>query len=880
MIPGPFRAALRGLRALRHPDEADRDADDEIRHYHDQAVAAHLARGLSPEAAHRAARLELGSLTATREEVRSFGWEHALEALVADLRYAARRLRSRPGFTVATALTLGLGIGAATAIFGAVHPILLQPLPYPDPERVVMLWDVGADGAPLEATYGTYREVAERGRSFQYLAVMKGWQPVLQGRAEPERLTGQQVTTEYFRVLGVPPLLGEALRPEDDLAGAAPVMVLSHELWRRRFAGDPAIIGRQITLDGIPRTVRGVMPPAFENIPAAGAELWAPLQYDMSQDRAWGHHLRLIGRLRAGVSPAAAAQEIETIAGRPLPEFARAPWAALKNGLTVTQLQEDVTRGVRPALLAVLGAVLLVLLIACVNVTNLLLGHGVRRRGELALRAALGAGHGRLARQLVTENLLLAAIGGALGLAIAAAGVRAVAALGPPGIPRLGAVGVSGATFAFALLVTTLVGLGFGLVPALRALRGAQGGLEQGRRFTGGGGPLRAALVIAEVALALVLLVGSGLLLRSMHRLLAVDAGFDPSGRLTLQIQTAGPRMEEDAARHRYFAAVVDAVRQVPGVTAAGLTSQLPLSGDLELYGVHFDPKPPQDPGEIRGTFRYAVTPGYLEAMGISLKAGRLFQSSDRAGAPRVALVSEGFARRRLPGLDPLGRRIRIGAPEWPPFTIVGVVGNVRQVSLALEDIEGVYIPADQWHFADAAMSLAVRTTGDPAALVPALRRAIWSVDRDQAIVRVATAEDLVAASAAERRFALVLFEAFAVAALLLAAAGIYGVLATSVAERTREIGVRAALGASRRSILGLVVGQGMGLVTLGALLGVLLSAAATDAIAAMLFGVSRLDAVTYATVVVLLGLVALAACALPAWRAARLDPMVTLRAE
>jgi putative ABC transport system permease protein len=881
MIAGFLRPLVRGLRGLSRPDEARRDADDEVRSYYDEAVAAYLAGGLSLDDARRAARLELGSLTATREQVQAFGWENAVDALLADLRYAARRLRSRPGFTFATVLTLGLGIGAATAIFGAVHPILLQPLPYPDPERLAMLWDVGPDGAPLETTYGTFRELTERSRSFEHLAVMKPWLPVLQGRAEPERLTGQLVTGDYLRTLGVPPLLGEGFGPADDVAGAAPVMVIGHGLWRRRFGSDPSIIGKQVTLDGVPRTVLGVMPPGFENVPAPGADLWAPLQYDMAQGSAWGHHLRMIGRLRAGVSSAAAVQEIGTLARNPVPEFVRAPWAALEDGLTVTRLQEDVTRGVRPALLAVLGAVILVLLIACVNVTNLLLGHGVRRRGELALRAALGAGQGRLARQLLTEHLLLAAVGGALGLAVAAGGVRAVIALSPPGLPRIEAVGVSGATFVFALVVTTLVGLTFGLVPAVRAVRGASGGaLEQDRRHTAGGGRLRAALVVAEVALAIVLLVGSGLLLRSMNRLFSVDPGFEPDGLITLQIQTAGPRLEDDATRHRYYASVMEAVRRVPGVSEAGLTSQLPLSGDLELFGVHFDPRPPQDPGEIRGSFRYAVTPGYLEAMGIRLKSGRLLQPSDRAGAPRVALVSVGLVRRRLPGLDPIGRQIRIGAPEWPAFTIVGVVGNVRQVSLALDEVEAVYVPDEQWHYADVAMSLAVRTSGDPAALVPALRRAIWSVDRSQAIVRVAPMADLVAASAAERRFGLILFEAFAVAALLLAAAGIYGVLSTSVAERTREIGVRAALGASRGSILGLVVGQGMGLAAAGIGLGVLVAAAASEAIAAMLFGVSRLDALTYAAVIVLLGLVALAACAVPAWRAARLDPMLTLRAE
>jgi putative ABC transport system permease protein len=375
-----------------------------------------------------------------------------------------------------------------------------------------------------------------------------------------------------------------------------------------------------------------------------------------------------------------------------------------------------------------------------------------------------------------------------------------------------------------------------------------------------------------------VLLVGSGLLFRSLERLLAVSPGFEASGLLTMQVQTSGLRFDDDSTTNRFFSQALEAVRRAPGVRAAALTSQLPLSGDVDRYGVRFDPSPSDDPGEVLGTFRYAVSPGYLETMGIPLRRGRSLDERDRAGAPRVALISESMAKRRLPGLDPIGRRLRIG--DGPPYTIVGVVGDVRQLSLALTESDAVYVTASQWRFADGAMSLVVRPRDGGAALAPVVRRAIWSVDKDRPIVRVATMSDLVAASGAERRFTLILFEAFALTALALAAAGIYGVLAGSVVERTRELGVRSALGASRRDILALVIGQGMALTGLGVAIGVAGAAVATQAIVALLFGVSRLDPATYLGVIALLAGVAMTACAVPAWRAARVDPASTLRSE
>jgi len=877
-----WRHLVAGLRALFRRADTDRDVADEVQHYLDEAAAEHRARGLSRREARRAVRLELGGQTNAVEQVRGYGWENAVEALFTDLRYSGRRLVAEPVFTVVTVFTIAVGIGATTAIFSAVNTILLQPLPYPDADRVVSVQDVGADGAPLAETFGTHREIVDRSRSFSQLAVLKPWQPTLSGTETPERLDGQRVSASYFRVLGVAPELGRHFRDIDDRIDGPAEVILSDALWRRHFGSDPDILERPIRLDGRTFAVIGVMPPSFENVPSPEAGLWATLQYDMTQGRAWGHHLHSIGRLRAGIGVDAAMRELNDIAGAPIAEFPRPEWASLQQGLLVSPLQDEVTGDIRPALLAILGGAVLVLAIAGVNVTNLLLARSARRRGEFAMRTALGAGRGRLIRQLLTESLVLAAAGGVAGVAVALLGVRALVALSPPNLPRLDAIAVDGAVFAVGLGLTTLVGVVFGLIPALQAAGSDPCDAMRGSstRTTGGHSGTRSALVVAEVALAVVLLVSSGLLLRSLQQLFDVEVGFDPRGLQTLQVQVSGDRYDDETTE-RFFTEAIEAIRSVPGVTAAGFTSQLPLSGDENLYGVRFDAEIGDGQEDGRGTFRYTVSPGYIEAMGTPLRRGRLFNQYDQDGALRVAIISESAARKRLPGLDPIGQHLRVGPADLPGYEIIGVVADVRQVSLALSDAEAVYIPAAQWHFTDAARSLVVRAgEGSDASLMAAIREAIWSVDKERPIVRVATMDDLLTASVAQRRFALILFEAFALASLILAAAGIYGVLAGSVTERTRELGVRAALGASRQTILTLVLRQGLSLTARGAAIGAAAALAATSALAAMLFGVSRLDPVTYLGVIALLASVATLACALPAWRAARIDPAKVLRAE
>jgi putative ABC transport system permease protein len=874
-----WRQLIRGVRALARRAETDRELDDEVQDYLERAAAAHVGGGRTHDEAMRLARRELGGTTVVREQMRSVGWENAVDALAGDIRYALRQLRASPGFTVVTVLTLALGLGATTAIFSAVDPILFEPLPYPDAGRVATIWEVRPDGSHGDGTFGMARSLAERTRSFEVVAAFKPWQPNFVTPGLPERLEGQRVGAGYFRALGIAPALGRDLIAADDRAGGPNVVILSDGLWRRRLGADPAVLGRRITLGDDAFTIVGVMPAGFENVLAPKAEVWAPLQYDLSQGRAWGHHLNLVGRLRQGVTYDQAARELGVLGQRVI-DAQRPQTYGRDVRFSVTSLQQEIARGVRPALLAVLGAVVLVLLIACVNVTNLLLARGLHRRGELALRAALGAGRGRLVRQLLTESIVLAGVGGIVGTGFALLGVRALVALGPEGLPRIGAIRVDGTVLAFAAAITTLVGVAFGMIPALHAARSdLHGDLQVGpRRAAGGHRRTRSALVVAEVALALVLLVSSGLLLRSLQRLFAVRSGFDPEQVLTMQVQTSGQRYRDDSTTYRFFERMLEAARRVPGVVSAGLSSQLPLSGDLDLYGVHFEWNPGQRPEDDRSAFRYAVSPGYIETMRIPLRRGRSLREHDDAAAPLVALINESFAARVFAGADPIGQRLRVGPDAGPAYTIVGVVGDVKQASLATAKTEAVYVTPSQWHFADNVMSLVVRTRGDASAMAPAIREAVWSVDKALPVARVATMDDLVAASAGERRFALVIFEAFALSALVLAAAGIYGVLAGSVAERTREIGVRAALGATRRSIVGLVVRQGLTLTALGVALGLAGAVAASQWLVAMLFGVSHLDPLTYGSVVLLLGLVALIACGVPAWRAAQVDPARTLR--
>jgi len=629
--------------------------------------------------------------------------------------------------------------------------------------------------------------------------------------------------------------------------------------------------------------VIGVMPREFENVLEPRVEIWSPTQYDPSHvgdpnTGEWGNHLRLLGRRRAAGGFEQARADLNAIAQTQVEDFPRVKWASLRSGLILDSLKEDVTRGVRPALLAVFGAVLLVLLIACVNVTNLLLGRGAARRGEFAMRAALGASRGRMIQQMLTESVLLSLAGAVLGLLLAQFGVQALVAVSPAEFPRLNAVLVDRSVFAFAFGISSLIGFAVGLIPAMQASRNVRDGLQQeSRHMAGGHHPMRRVLVVAEVALALVLLVGAGLLLRSVSRLLRVDPGFQAAGLLTMQVQTAGHRFDDPAATRRFFERALENVQRVPGVESAAFTSVLPLTEDSQFaeYGTHFEKD-----GNGYNCFRYVVTAGYFETMRIPLKRGRYVDKRERADAPQAVVISESLAKKVFGAEDPIGQRVHVGPLHRPWYTIVGVVSDVKQVSLAAGLTDDVYITNEQSWFADSAQSLVVRTQGKVETLVPAIQRAIWAVDKEQPIVRISSMPMLLLSSEAQRRFVLILFDAFGLVALALAAIGLYGVISGSVSERTREIGVRVALGAQKASILSLIFRQGFALVVLGVVIGIAGAAIAGGAIRSLLYAVSVFDGITYLGVVLLFAVVSAVACWIPARRAVRLDPMAALRHE
>ena len=877
---GAWRAFTHGLRALARGRAADRDVDEELQHFIDESARELEASGMRAAEAVREARRRIGNTLPMREEVRASGWEYSFEVLAADVRLALRRLVRNPGFAFVTITTLALGIGSAAAIVTAAAPILVRTLPFPGADRIYAVWDRAQDGR-AEVTFGSFLEVEQRSRTLEATAAWRTWQPALSGFDMPERLEGQGVSAGYFRVFGVSPRLGRAFTAEDDRPAGPPVVLISDRLWRRRFGADPGIVGRPITLDGYPHEVVGVMPAVFEHRLMPPADVWRALQYDRTlpslQGREWGHHLRMVARTRDGVSRDAAAVELAQIGRDRITAFARPPWADMAEGLTVEPLHADLTRHVLSAMTAVTAAAALLLLIACVNVTNLLLGRDANRRAEFAMRTALGAGRSRLVRQLLTETLVLSALGGAAGALLATLLVRALIWLGPEGhtaliTPEAPVLGVAAA-------ITALAGLAVGLAPAL-ANGDLRARIPQGSwQASPAHRSMRRGLVVAEVAFALVLLVGAGLLFQSLQRLFAVSPGFDEQDVLTMRLQVAGQRYRDNVAVQRFFDETLAAVEQVPGVATAALTTQLPLSGDADIYGLRFESSAADAVADHGGAFRYGVSPGYFEAMRIPLRRGRLLAEHDQTGSPAI-VVSESLARRRFPDADPIGQRLHVGPSDRPWFTIVGVVGDVAQPSLETDWFDAVYHVPSQWHFADRAYSLVVRTRSDAAAMAPAVRAAVWSVDKDQPIVRVATLETVVAATARERRFALLLFEAFGLAALLLTAVGIYGVVAGGVTDRTREIGIRTALGASRATILGAVLGEGARLAGIGIAIGVVGALASTRWLTALLFGVSPVDPLSFGSVVVLLMAVTLAACWIPARRAAGVDPVSALRTE
>ncbi|HEY4133356.1 MAG TPA: ABC transporter permease [Gemmatimonadaceae bacterium] len=879
------RTIARGVRALFRSREINGEINDEVQHYVEQATNAYERQGLSPDAARRAAILEIGNGTVVREQVRSSGWEHAIETLIGDAHYALRRLRRNPAFTATAVATLALGIGASTTVFSTISPILLEPLPFPHADRLVTVEDRTVGGAPMPVTFGTFAELRARTRSFEAMAVADGWRPSLSGDGDPERLTGQRVSADYFAVYGASPAVGRAFTAADETSGTTPIVILSDAFLQRRFGGDRSIVGRTVDLDGIPFTVVGVLPSSFRNVIEPAADIWTPLRDRATGDfatREWGHHYQLIARLAPTASVDAATRELASIGRAQESAFPRPAWANLQQGLLVRSMQEFVAGPIRPTLLAIIGAMVLLLTIAVVNVTNLLLTRSAQRRSEFAMRAALGAGRGRIIRQLLTESIVLALIGNVLGLTLAYFGVRALVAAGPSQLPRADAIHISARALLFSVAVTTLVGIVVGLVPALNAARAESGlGLHQSSK-RGVRTTTRSVLVIVEVAIALVLLVSAGLLFRSVTRLLSVPPGFDPSHVVTMQVVATGRGLDSNSSRLQFYRSALDAVRAVPGVTSAAFTSQLPLSGDIDGYGIEAQSVSTSTGGAGGSAMRYAITPDYFATMKIPLLKGRLLTEDDRPGSPMAVVINESQARTLFGTRNPLGERIRFGpqsnGAEWD--YVVGVVPDVKHYSLAAGAPDAFYVASNQWVWVDNAQTLIVRATGDATALVPSIKRAIWSIDRNRPIVRIRTMESFVAASASARRFALLVIETFALAALVLAAVGLYGVIAGGVAERIREIGIRSALGAAPTDIVYSVLRRSLGLTGSGLIAGILVSLIATRLIQSMLFGIARVDIVTYAGVVGLLLLVAAAAAWAPARRAVGVDPTTALRSD
>ena len=799
-----------------------------------------------------------------------------MDSLRQDLRFALRSLLRTPGFALAAVATLALGIGANTAVFSVVHAVLLRPLPFEASERLVMVWGRHATIGRETASLPDFLDWRRDARRFEGMAAVTQTRYNLAGDGEPEVIRGARATADLFPLLGVGATVGRVFTREEERGGAGRVVMLSDGFWRRRYGAGPDVVGRSIQLSGVPHTVIGVAQPALRL--HHEVDVWAPLVTDTTLGRR-ADFLTVIGRLRPGVTVAQAQEELSTIAARLEREYpeSNSGWSA-----EVVGLQEDMVGGVRPALLVFMGAVGLVLLIACANVANLMLARITAREREVTIRAALGASRRRLARQLLTESVALALAGGIAGLLLAVWGVQAVRLLEPGTLPRAGDVNLDLGVLGFTLGLSLATGVLFGLVPAWRVLgRDLQGGLKDGRGTAGSAvRRARSALVLAEVALAFMLLVGAALLLRSFDRLQRVDPGFTGHGLLTARI--ALPRNEYPEAERRvaFGTELLERLGATAGVRGAALVSDPPLGGNPPAWSFLIGGAPQPAPGVVQDALVYFASPDFFTLFGIPLLAGRPFSAADRADAAPVALIGRALAERYWPGRSPLGQRITFGDPAdsagW--LTIVGVVGDVSQETLAAPAYPQAYIPVSQ--FAPRSMVVAVRGGSDPLALLPTLKARVAELDPALPLSDIATMDQVVAATLARPRLNASLLGGFALAALLLAGVGIYGVITYGVVQRTRELGIRMALGAGAARLRREVVRQGLLPVAVGIGLGAAGAMAGTRVLRSLLFGVEATDPLTFAAVTVFLLLVALAASYLPARRASRTDPMVALRSD
>ena len=802
-----------------------------------------------------------------------------MDTLIRDIRYGSRMLLKNPGFTLIAVVALALGIGANTAIFSVVNSVVLRPLPYADPDRLVQLREVKLPEHPdFSVTPATFLDWQKQSTSFDQMAAYGATSVNLISSGEPERLRAARVSAGLIALLGVSPVQGRDFLAEEDQPGRDMVAIISHRLWQRQFGAGNVVLGQTLKLNGTDHAVVGVMPEKYA-FPETETDVWLPFAFDDDDRQAYGaHYINVLARLKPASTVQQAQSEMNAIA-----EQLAKDHAEMKTGWTVNvvPMLDYVVGDTKTALLVLLGAVGFVLLIACANVANLMLARAATRQKEIAIRTALGSSRSRIARQLLTESVLLAMVGGGAGLLLAVWGVDALLALAPQDLPRLNDVAVDGGVLIFTLGLTLVTGVLFGLAPALQASKpdlnetlkdAGRGSSEGARRHR-----VRSFLVVSELALSLTLLIGGGLMIKSFWRLQHVNPGFNPSNAITATLSLPQRKYPEDAQQTAFGTQLVQNISRLPGVQSAAVSNVLPIAQDFVL-GVVVEGRPRVSDSEAPKTNYFAVSPDYFKAMGIPLVRGRAFDERDKAGAPRVVIINQTMAAKLFPGEDPIGKRIHITMNKEIYREIVGIAGDVKQHGLDKETLSQTYEPFLQEP--STFMNVIVRADGDPAGLTAAIRGEVLALDREQPIARVQTLEKVVATSVAQHRFAMILMGSFALVAFVLAAVGLYGVMSYSVAQRTHEIGIRMALGAKQSDVLRMVVGQGAALALAGVAIGLGAAFAVTRLMASLLFEVTATDPLTFSVIAALLAAVALAASFIPARRATKVDPMIALRYE
>ncbi len=881
-----MRKILAAVRNLFRRDTAERDLDAELRGYEAMLQEEKIRDGMKRDDAKRAARIELGGSEQVKEEVRAARAGVWLETFWQDIRFGARTLRKNPGFTAVAVLTLALGIGANTAIFSVVYAVLLQPLPYRDPARLVALNETTPRVGDISVSYPNFLDWRAGAHAFSQMSAAHKVGFSLAGVSQPESISGDAVSPNFLSMMGVRPILGRDFEASEEKAGTPPVLLLSYSLWQTHLGGDPNVVGRTILLDGRSFTIIGVLPPNYRSFDTTDVLLpigvWATNDSE-STERGDRGDMTVVGRLAPNASLARARVEMEGIAARLAKQY---PESNDQFGVALKPLREVFVGDMESAILVLLGAVLFVLLIACANVANLFLIRGAARTREIALRVAFGASRSRIIRQMLTESFVLAFFGGILGLALAFAGIRGIARLIPEDMLAGAAVNLNGVVLLFLAGIAVLAAFIFGLAPATHlANPNVQTELKEGGRTASAGAAqsrLRGMLAVAEVSLALVLLTGAGLMMKSLYRLMSVDPGFHPDHVLKMEMDLRTQQYSKDPAIRIFWQQVLDRVRALPGVERAGVGTVVPLTDNHSRTDITIEGMEQPALGSYPHPDYHQVSPGYTETLGIALLRGRTFTDADKDGAPLVALVNAKLAKQFFPNVDPIGKRFMFGrlstkaAPKW--ITIVGVVGDTKLYGLANPARLEVYVGCSQFPSSD--MDLLARSDVDPAALTSAIRGVVESIDKDQPIFDISTMDQVVTLSVSTRRITLVLLGLFSGLALVLAAIGIYGVISYTVAQRTHEIGIRIALGARRSDVFRMVLGQGGRIAVMGILIGIVAAFGLTRLMASLLFSVSAFDPITFAGVAFLLTIVALGACYIPARRATRVDPMVALRHE